>query len=164
MCVSIWAHMEFLKELFIFSWAVINNWAGYCTGGVIVALLWFWSTIKQRPISRKIGTALAIIFLCLAVFNAWREQYIKTLPRLKLHIEQSLIGPSHDHPTDTYILLVVSVSRPYGPPSIAQDWGLTVKPPDESPYKADYGALFDLSQPVTVNLARSLSEYSMVND
>jgi hypothetical protein len=42
------AGMDILKEIGIYLLAVIDNWAGYCTGGVIVALLWFWSTLKQK--------------------------------------------------------------------------------------------------------------------
>ena len=66
--------MELLRDIVIFLWAVLNNWAGYCTGGVIVALLWFWSTLRQRTLPTKLGLLLAVGFLIVAVFNAWRAQ------------------------------------------------------------------------------------------
>lgn len=69
--------MEWLKQVAEFLWAVINNWAGYTTGGLIVALLWLWSTLRQVPISRKVGIAVAILFLFFAAFNAWRKLYVE---------------------------------------------------------------------------------------
>lgn len=66
--------METIKELQDFLWAVFNNWAGYTTGGVIVALVSLWSTLKQKTIPRKLGVVLGVIFLFLAFFNAWRDQ------------------------------------------------------------------------------------------
>lgn len=66
--------MEWLKELREFLWAVVTNWAGYATGGIAVAVIGLWSTLHQSPISRKIGIAVALIFLFFALFNAWRQQ------------------------------------------------------------------------------------------
>jgi len=66
---------NYLSEIGSFLWAVINNWAGYCTGGVIVALLWLWSTLKQQTVPRRVGIAVAVFFLLLAIFNAWRDQH-----------------------------------------------------------------------------------------
>jgi hypothetical protein len=66
--------MDFFEDIGRFLWAVINNWAGYTTGGVIVAALWLWSTVKQVPISRKSAILVAAFFLLVAIFNAWRDQ------------------------------------------------------------------------------------------
>jgi hypothetical protein len=66
--------MLFFRELGVFLWAVLTNWAGYATGGVVVGLAWLWSTLSQVPLSRKFGILLAAVFLFLAVFNAWRDQ------------------------------------------------------------------------------------------
>lgn len=66
--------MELLRDIGVFLWAVINSWAGYCTGGAIVALLWLWSTMKQQTIPRQLGILLAALFLAVAIFNAWRDQ------------------------------------------------------------------------------------------
>lgn len=67
--------MEFLKETGIFLWSIINNWAGYTTGGLVVATLGFWSMLKQRPIPRKLAIIVSAIFFALAIINAWRDQY-----------------------------------------------------------------------------------------
>lgn len=66
--------MAFASDLIAFLWAVLNNWAGYVTGGIIVALAWFWSTWFNQPVSRRVGLAIALMFLLLAIFNAWREE------------------------------------------------------------------------------------------
>lgn len=43
-----------------------------------MAVLWLWSTIKKRPLPRKIGIGVAIFFLVGAFFQAWRDQYRST--------------------------------------------------------------------------------------
>lgn len=67
--------MALLKELRIFLWAILTNWASLCTGGVVIALIWFWSTLKQLAVPRNVGLGVAAGFLVIAIFNAWREQY-----------------------------------------------------------------------------------------
>ena len=91
--------MMFVRELGEFLWAVINNWAGYATGGLIVALVWLWSTVKQGPVSRKFGIGLAILFLFFAVFNAWRDKQHELLalqerltPKLEMIVSQRVWG------------------------------------------------------------------------
>ncbi|HEY2496356.1 MAG TPA: hypothetical protein VGK24_04745 [Candidatus Angelobacter sp.] len=67
------------SDLYQFLWAVLNSWAGYTTGGIVVALAWLWSTISQTAMSRKPGIILALFFLFMAFFNAWRKQYREKL-------------------------------------------------------------------------------------
>jgi hypothetical protein len=69
--------MELLKEIETFAWAVINGWAGYATGGVVVATIALWHTLRNSPMSRRVGIVLGIIFLLMAFFKAWQEQYEK---------------------------------------------------------------------------------------
>src|SRR5205809_5832120 len=89
------------SDLFRFLWAVLNNWAGYTTGGLVVALTSLWSTLFPRfPISRKIGIALALLFLFMAFFNAWRKQY-----RRRLELESEKRQPED---TATKILFITT--------------------------------------------------------
>src|ERR1700676_1019692 len=66
--------MELLKEIEAFAWAVINGWAGYATGGIIVATIALWHTLRNSPISRRVGIIVAIVFLVMAFVKAWQEQ------------------------------------------------------------------------------------------
>jgi hypothetical protein len=74
-------HMQWIKELGVWLWAVINNWAGYSTGGLIVAVVALWGLLKNKPtgrkVTRKIGLRLALLFLFLGFFKGWRDQYEK---------------------------------------------------------------------------------------
>jgi hypothetical protein len=125
--------MDYLKELGEFSWAVINNWAGYATGGLVVALIWLWSTLKQIPISRKLGITLALIFLFFAFFNAWHNQYSRSHPGFVLQIQQNGIGTNLAGGTIVFIQAVI-FNR--GAPSIAHDWMLYVTPIGEKEINA----------------------------
>ncbi|HWW97907.1 MAG TPA: hypothetical protein VNY74_09420 [Edaphobacter sp.] len=130
--------MEYLKEIGQFLWAVINNWAGYCTGGVIVALLWLFSTVKEVSIPRKIGIGVALFFLFCAFFNAWRDQLHEkqklesnlagNRPRLRGEIYQVAIGESSDH-TQTIVVLWVTIYNS-GLPSIAEKYHLSFSTSD----------------------------------
>src|SRR5947209_179329 len=71
---------SWFSDFFQFLWAVFNGWAGYATGGAIVALAWLWSTLFPKfPLSRRIGIALALFFLFMAFFNAWRKEHHRRL-------------------------------------------------------------------------------------
>src|SRR5438128_12641043 len=67
--------MDWITDIGRFLWAVINNWAGYSTGGIIVAVVALWHLIKNRPVPRKLGIGLAIFFFFLSFFKAWQDQY-----------------------------------------------------------------------------------------
>jgi len=111
----------YLRDLYTFCWAVSYSWSGLLTGGYIMALLWFWSTLKQRSLSRKAGVVVALFLLFLAFFHAWREQYQKTQPGLRLSILS--IGISPDNPPK--MLLTCSISN-VGQASVADSWILKV--------------------------------------
>lgn len=53
-----------------------------------MALVAFWHTLRDRPISRKFGIALASLFFFLSFFKAWRDQYQRA------NSLQSKAGPS----------------------------------------------------------------------
>jgi hypothetical protein len=63
-----------MSDLREFLWAVINNWAGYATGGLIVAGSWLYFVWKDKPMPRMAGFILASLFLFMACFKAWVEQ------------------------------------------------------------------------------------------
>lgn len=73
--------MELIREFLSFAWSVFYNWAGFATGGVIVALVWFWSVLKKKPPSQKFGLFLAALFLLFAFFTACREQYRNSIAK-----------------------------------------------------------------------------------
>jgi hypothetical protein len=129
-----------IGDLGTFLWAVINNWAGYCTGGVVVALLWLWSTLKQKNIPRSWGIAVAIFFLAVSTFNAWREQHqaARTEHEARLHAEdishpnlraeiiQSSIGNVKEFGEQTGVVVWVRISNT-GAPSVALDYQLKLE-------------------------------------
>jgi hypothetical protein len=131
---------EFIGNLVEFLWAVINNWAGYATGGLIVALVWLWSTLKQKPVPRKIGVILAIVFLFVAFFNAWLDQKKKAYqaelelktkytPQLKGEIVYWASGKIERLNNRTAAMVWCSISN-IGMQSIANDWHLYLDFPD----------------------------------
>jgi hypothetical protein len=127
---------SFIREFGEFLLAVVNNWAGYTTGGVIVATVWLWSTLKQVPISRKVGILLAVMFLVFAFFNAWREQHHEalekqqkldalTLPILTadIFVAISRIGGNGG---DT-LMTVAGLIKNQGAPTVLDKWGVDIK-------------------------------------
>lgn len=70
--------MELFSEIWAFVWAVATNWAAWMTGGLIVALTFLWERFKQKDLPRMFVLLLAGVFLVVAFFNAWKEQYEMT--------------------------------------------------------------------------------------
>jgi len=100
-----------------------------------VALVWLWSTIRQSQVSRKFGIVLALLFLFLAFFNAWREQYKLTHPSLLLEFQQNGVGYSPVDPDARVFIQAVLYNR--GAPTICHDWTLLVAPPHETGVQAE---------------------------
>jgi hypothetical protein len=63
-----------MSDVLEFAWAVVNNWAGYATGGLVVATFWLFFVWKDKQMPRTLGFTLAGIFLLMAFFKAWKEQ------------------------------------------------------------------------------------------
>lgn len=63
-----------MRDFFGFLLAVLNNWAGYATGGMIVATIALYFMWKDRPMGRTIGLGLSVLFLFMAFFKAWKDQ------------------------------------------------------------------------------------------
>ena len=120
---------DFFPDLGRFLWAVITNWAAYATGGVIVALLWLWSTLRESPVSKKVGIGVALVFLFFAFFNAWRQQYVKT--KVGLTMEINFVGPADNIAgyTQTPLIIWATISN-RGVPTIADTWDLRITTAD----------------------------------
>jgi hypothetical protein len=122
--------MELLKEIGAFLWAVLNGWAGYCTGGIIVAVVAFWHTFRKKPIGRRFGIVLAVGFLCMAVFRAWQEQYHKAnvtvsaaqyAPKLKPEIMEIYTTPVTE-PDTLAVVLVARIGNSGSPSAVSRIW------------------------------------------
>jgi|GEM_PF-3922330 len=63
-----------MATLWRFIWAVATNWAGYSTGGLIIAVVWLWSVWKDKPAPRYSLLILAGVFLFFVFFKAWNDE------------------------------------------------------------------------------------------
>jgi hypothetical protein len=102
-----------------FLWAVINNWAGYATGGLVVATFWLYFVWKDKPMPRAIGFILAGAFLLMAFFKAWREQK-QTVAQRDLQITMfqkqidSLTKPDFELTAGTFVISTLKRHWPTG--------------------------------------------------
>jgi hypothetical protein len=62
-------------EIWQFVWAVSNNWAGYFTGGFIIAAVTFWLAWRKRAMTRRILISLSVLFFIMGCFKAWQQQW-----------------------------------------------------------------------------------------
>jgi hypothetical protein len=71
---------DWIIQLKHYSWEVINTWAGYLTGGLVMAAVWLQAQIKPGwQLPRKYALPLAAFFFYLAGFEAWKSQYQRVL-------------------------------------------------------------------------------------
>jgi hypothetical protein len=60
-----------------FSWEIFNNWAGYFTGGCIMAVITFWHSWNDKTMRRKFLLGLTVLFFTMGAYKAWNDQYQK---------------------------------------------------------------------------------------
>lgn len=120
--------MNFLRDLGVFLRAVINNWAGYTTGGVIVAFVTLYVMLRETAVPKRWAIALALFFLLLAFFNAWRNEYLKTHPGLALKVFEvwKMKPKDNQDPNTTRLVIIASISN-LGNPTIAENWKIRIK-------------------------------------
>jgi hypothetical protein len=133
---------QWLQEFCDFSLAAINNWAGYATGGAIVAFIWFWSAVRQQTVRRKFALSLAVLFLYLGCFKAWREQLSAAkqasddvqviqkklddlqVPKLVGSIDQVATAPTGEDGMQSLVTIFAHINN-QGAPSVLENWHAT---------------------------------------
>ncbi len=141
---------EYLKDLVQFLLASAEHWAVLVTGGIVIALLWLWSALKQRPLPRRLVLGLAAAFLVFAFFNAWREQYQRSHPGLSLEIDSVMVGYEDQSPESSKWLIIASVAN-NGSPSVADQWKLSVLAPGWNHEASQPFSLIAPNEPVRFN-------------
>jgi hypothetical protein len=138
--------MDIIKNFLQFMWDVLNNWAGYVTGGLIIAVITAWLIWKDKTMPRNVGIIFMIGFLLLAFFKAWSDQ--KTLaiqlknglaeekernkphPEFVLEVPQVMICRD-ENAKKTFALTLLYIKN-LGTPSVAFNWRLSIKLSSES--------------------------------
>jgi hypothetical protein len=126
-----------LNDIRNFFWAVINNWAGYITGGLIIAAVTVWFGLKGKTMPRKTLIVLLVLFGLMACFKAWEEQNLarrglENNVRLSGSIKRVVFGVPTNDPDATMFTFVVEVVNGSERPTIADKWRATVRLPNES--------------------------------
>jgi hypothetical protein len=73
---------ELLSEFFLFCKSVLLRWSNLFTGGLLAFLFFCYGVLAQNPIPTKLVIGLLAAGFVAAAFSAWREQYLKCMPRL----------------------------------------------------------------------------------
>lgn len=64
-----------MSRFLLFLWRVLNNWAGYVTGGLLVGTLTIYAIWRDAQAPRAIMLGSSAVALLLAFFKAWDDQY-----------------------------------------------------------------------------------------
>jgi hypothetical protein len=133
--------MPALSEILEFVWAVINNWAGYATGGLIVATVSFYLVWNDKPMARNVALVLSALFLLMAFFRAWRDkkralqasqtelavERDRKQPKLSGEIGLAVTAPGREA-HDSMVMLFATIKN-NGAPSIAEGFESRVRLP-----------------------------------
>jgi len=135
-----------LSDIEHFAWDVINNWAGYSTGGLILACVVLWFGVKEKTMPRKVALVLAALFLLMAFFKAWQDKSQKLIAlqaQLKSPGFSGQLGSAWWGSYKGKLLVIVGgvVTNPFGPPSAAINWKMSLEFPG-SPVAVDGVAPF----------------------
>ena len=67
--------MEPHHHVWLYLLEMVNNWAGYFTGGIIIAVFTVWLAWRGKVMTRKILIGLTILFFIMGSYKAWEDQY-----------------------------------------------------------------------------------------
>src|ERR1051326_2498155 len=96
-----------MNDLTSFFSALLNHWVVLMSGVVSLAITLILR-IRGKDISNKVFWSIAVVFLFVACFLAWRDEHIAKAPNLACQIEKVVIGKGPD--TDlTQVLVLLSV-------------------------------------------------------
>jgi predicted membrane protein len=87
-----------MAHMLTFLWAVMNNWAGYATGGMIMAVIFLGQTLSNKwAPSKRLLKVCCVIFFALAIFKSWDDQYTSARSKQELleHKSPRLAGFLH---------------------------------------------------------------------
>jgi hypothetical protein len=116
---------NYVSDFFQFIKEVLSRWPDLAIGGGLGFAWLLFEKITGRPISLKIFFVLLSVAFLFAVFHAWREQYVKSAPKLKGEMNSIVSGSSPDGKS-AGILVLMGITNT-GPPSIADGFDATVK-------------------------------------
>ncbi|MFN7928596.1 MAG: hypothetical protein U0Y68_11730 [Blastocatellia bacterium] len=86
---------ELLHDILLFIYAVLTSLAGYLTGGLVIAAMFIYERIKNKPISMRTFWVGLVIFLFVSFFSAWRDEHTsvreatKTVTEMKTQINET---------------------------------------------------------------------------
>jgi hypothetical protein len=143
-------------DFLVWLWSVINSWAGWSTGGVIVLFVAL-KEIFHKPFSRRGSIVIAGCFLALALFSSWRSEYLKTAAGLRLHVEAIDVG---DLQAGIAVIILGDVSNLGATPTIADNWHLKIISPDgEQLFDGTPLAILD-GKPFSFNFGSTIYSYN----
>jgi hypothetical protein len=126
------------SDLWTFLTALVSTWANFLTGGIIVAVVSLYFGIKRTGPPPWLYKVMAVLFLLVACFSVWRMEYQKTTPGLQLHLDQFGFAEKAERAPGVPLVdakgvpaIVSATLRNLGPPTIADDWVLTIKLPGQ---------------------------------
>jgi hypothetical protein len=120
---------EFFSEIFIFCRSVLLRWSNLFTGGLLAFLLFCYALFAQSAIPTKLVMLLLGVGFLVAVFGAWREQYLKSKPGLDgeiLSIVWAQVGEEK-----TLMLLQLRILNT-GEPTIVRDYEASARLADRT--------------------------------
>src|ERR1043166_4748398 len=125
-----------ISHVFPFLWAVINNWAIWATGGLVMGGIFLWQTFsKKGEVSKWVLKACCLLFLAVAIFQAWDEQYISAAtnqkllddksPKLDGFISQTAIV-NEPGTTNSLVFIEPTIINSGGTPTVAHAFDLKI--------------------------------------
>jgi hypothetical protein len=125
--------MDLIRDIWAWLVAVFSGWFGGI--GFVSTVLWVVAQMRDNPdqgfLNQKWWRVVAVFFLVIASFEAWRDAYVDARPQLLGAIDRVSVAPLEPPDPPGSVVLVVASVKNTGLPSIATDWALTIKNGEE---------------------------------
>jgi hypothetical protein len=107
-------------------WAVVEHWQVFVTGGIIAAVLAILQARGQN-VPWSVYRWLLILALFVALFLAWRDQYLKAKPRVSIKMTVGGTIPHPANPNQTLFYTEMLVSNIGGPNTGLLRWKVSIQ-------------------------------------
>jgi hypothetical protein len=142
--------MDLLRDFWEWVLAVLENWHGYVSGGVLAFGLEISDRLWDWKPSKKIFIGILASGLLWSIFSAWREQYLKN--ELALTMEINYVGgadPIPGNPGSPVLIWATVANR--GAPTVADSWELKIIAPDGRTNAPDDMRIMVFDKPLLVD-------------
>src|ERR1700733_2381236 len=97
---------DWFWTLLAFIGAVGQQWVDYIAGGVLIFAFGIIERLLERSARKRTYAVLCVLVLIVSCFFAWRDQYIRNIGHVDVHVYlPNMMSPKDDYINEQFIII-----------------------------------------------------------